>query len=182
MDATLFGGTLGCRPNLLGALPQTPQGISSLDPSALRAGLRYCGFLAFLYGEKQRKGSVGLPPKPAWGAAPNPARIPSLDPSALRAGLRYCGFLAFLCGKKQRKGTLGCRPSLPGALHQTPQGIPSLDPFCASRRVARVCSKTPGGTRRDSPVHGSPLRLHRHRTCRRCFQSSQPSCVRIGPA
>ena len=26
------GGTLGCRTNLLGALPQTPQGISSLDP------------------------------------------------------------------------------------------------------------------------------------------------------
>ena len=30
-------GALGCRPDLLGALPQPPQGISSLDPSALRA-------------------------------------------------------------------------------------------------------------------------------------------------
>ena len=33
----MTGVTLGCRPNLLGALPQTPQGISSLDPSSLRA-------------------------------------------------------------------------------------------------------------------------------------------------
>ena len=33
----MTGVTLGCRPNPLGALPQTPQGISSLDPSSLRA-------------------------------------------------------------------------------------------------------------------------------------------------
>ena len=110
MDATLFGGALGCRPSLLGALPQTPQGIPSLDPSALRAGLRYCGFLAFLYGEKQRKGTLGCRPS-LPGALPQTLQgISSLDPSALRAGLRYWGFLAFLYGEKQRKGDVGLPP------------------------------------------------------------------------
>jgi len=45
---------------LLGALPQTPQGISSLDPSSLRGGFKLlCGL--FFFGAS-RLGTLAMPP------------------------------------------------------------------------------------------------------------------------